>query len=448
VNNKIILTTEHGIFEYDEASDSFKASDYYNKIFAGKNIRYLKQDDSGNTWFVYDKILGVLEQNGKNTQIIYFPELTNKFVSGFEHVYPVNKNNIIIGGEKGFYHINYEQYKTIKNPLRVLITSVKAINKKDSLLFGGYTGEVNGEMGLPNRGAVSHSWNSFHFEYASPLFAQQANIEYSYMLEGFDTKWSEFSRRTEKEYTNLSAGDYTFKVKCRNNLGNESEVAAYSFTVSPPWYLSNWAYAFYIFLFGLAAYALYRRQRTKFRRQQSRHEEEQQRLQYLHQLELEKNEKEIVKLRNEKLEAEITHKNSELASVAMHLVQKGEMLTRIREQIEHLKKNPAHVRDSEEMKKILRSLSDEEKIDHQWEQFTKHFDNVHSDFFTHLKDKYGNLSPNELKLSAYLRMNLSTKEIAQLMNISVRGVEISRYRLRKKLGIPTDVNLYEFLVKA
>ena len=168
---------------------------------------------------------------------------------------------------------------------------------------------------------------------------------------------------------------------------------------------------------------------------------------YLHQLEMEKTDKEIVKLKNEKLEAEIQHKNTELASVAMHLVQKGEMLAKIKEQMEHLKKNPGNTKDSDDLKKIIRVLSDEDKIDKQWEQFTKHFDNVHSDFFSTLKSKYPSLSPNELKLSAYLRMNLSTKEMAQLLNISVRGVEISRYRLRKKLEISTEVNLFDFLTK-
>lgn len=131
----------------------------------------------------------------------------------------------------------------------------------------------------------------------------------------------------------------------------------------------------------------------------------------------------------------------------MHLVQKGEMLAKIKEQMEHLKNTTGDVKNSDDLKKIIRVLSDEEKIDKQWEQFTKHFDNVHSDFLSTLKNKYPSLSPNELKLSAYLRMNLSTKEMAQLMNISVRGVEISRYRLRKKLGMSTDVNLFDFLMQ-
>jgi ligand-binding sensor domain-containing protein/DNA-binding CsgD family transcriptional regulator len=449
IKNQLVLASENGIFVYNEAKDSFEPSSFYNKLFGDKDIRYLKEDDSGNIWFVFDKSLGVVDMSEPTPHIIYFPELTNKLVSGFEHIYPVNKNNIFLGGERGFYHINFEQYKTLKYPLKVFITSVKAINKKDSLLFGGYTGEANDENAPENRKttSVSHSWNSFHFEYASPVYAQQSNIEYSYFLEGFDKKWSEFSRKPEKDYTNLPTGEYTFKVKVRNNLGTDSGTSSYKFIVEPPWYQTRWAYALYIFLFLLGIYGLYRLQVSKFRNQQKKHEEEQKRLLYLHQLEIEKTDKEIVKLKNEKLEAEIQHKNTELASVAMHLVQKGEMLAKIKEQMEHLKKNQSNTKDAEDLKKIIRVLSDEDKIDKQWEQFSRHFDNVHSDFLSTLKNKYPSLSANELKLSAYLRMNLTSKEMAQLMNISVRGIEISRYRLRKKLGIPTDTNLFDFLTR-
>ena len=86
-------------------------------------------------------------------------------------------------------------------------------------------------------------------------------------------------------------------------------------------------------------------------------------------------------------------------------------------------------------------------MDKDWEQFTVHFDNVQNDFLSALKETYPNLSPNDLKFCAYLRMNLSSKEIAQLMKISVRGVEIGRYRLRKKLEISTETNVVEFLLK-
>jgi DNA-binding CsgD family transcriptional regulator len=100
-----------------------------------------------------------------------------------------------------------------------------------------------------------------------------------------------------------------------------------------------------------------------------------------------------------------------------------------------------------ELKKMIKMLSDDDKMDKDWEHFTQHFDKVHSDFVLVLKEAHSNISPNETKLCTYLRMNLSTKEIAQLMNISVRGVEISRYRLRKKLGIPKEISLFDYLIR-
>jgi DNA-binding CsgD family transcriptional regulator len=193
-------------------------------------------------------------------------------------------------------------------------------------------------------------------------------------------------------------------------------------------------------------FGVYGRQKRKFSKQAEKHENEQKKLLYMHTLELDSAEKEIMRLKNEKLEAEVQHKTTELASTAMHLVKKGELLTKIKEELTKLKKRSADLKELEEVKKLLKILQEEDKMDEDWEHFAFHFDKVHADFLRELKNKYPKLSPNELKLCAYLRMNLSSKEIAQLMNISVRGVEISRYRLRKKFELPTEVSLFDFLI--
>ena len=182
------------------------------------------------------------------------------------------------------------------------------------------------------------------------------------------------------------------------------------------------------------------------RLQQAKHTDEQQKLQYIHELELSKTESELVNLRNEKLEAEITLMNTELASSAMNLLKKGEVLAKSKEELSRVLKVIDQPEAIAELKKMIRSLNNDEKMDQEWESFSKHFDKVHSDFLAGLKEKYPAITPNELKLSAYLRMNLSTKEIAQLTNISVRGVEIGRYRLRKKLEIPSEVTLFDYLM--
>ena len=448
VKSEVIVATEKGVYAYNTQKDRFEPSVFYQQLLGSQGLRYVKDDAAGNIWFIHDKSPGVVDLSGKEPVVIYFPELNNKLLSGFEFIYPVNEHNIFLGGEKGFFHINYEKYRKTITGLQVQIRTVRIGAKSDSLLFGGYFGNVN-EKQVQLTGSIPHirhNWKTIRLEYAAAIFGYQNNLEYSYRLKGFDDNWSDWSKRTEKEYTNLPAGNYTFEVKVRNNLGNESPEAAYAFTILPPWYLAIWAKIFYILLFFGVLYALYRWQNKKLVQQQGRYEEEQKRLRYIHELELNKTESELVALRNEKLEADINFKNSELASSAMHLVKKGELLTKIKTELTQVMKGIDNPQAVAELKKMIRSLSEDDNMDKEWENFAKHFDKVHSDFVMELKDKHPTITPNEIKLCAYLRMNLTTKEIAQLLNISVRGVEISRYRLRKKLGIASETNLFDYLL--
>lgn len=441
INNEVVVATEKGVYSYDAAKDLFQPSAYYKELLGDQSIRYLREDTEGNIWYIHEKQLSVVDRSDKKPQVIHLPELSNKLLSGFEYIYPVNSRNVFIGGEKGFFHVNYDKYKKTIPSLEVLIRNVKIFNRRDSLLYGGNSTDTS-----DTKTEIAHNWGSLHFDYASPVFGQQANLEYSYRLRGFDDNWSEWTAKTDKEYTHLPAGKYHFEVKVRNNLGNESGVVDYSFRILPPWYQTIWAYIIYFLLGCVALYYLYHWQLKKFHLQQEKYEKEQEQLQYLHQLEINKAENELVALRNEKLQAEVDFKNSELATNAMHLVQKGELLTKIKAELNQLMKAVDNEKAVTEIRKMVKVLGEDDKMDKDWEHFTHHFDKVHSDFVVVLKEKYPSITPNELKLSAYLRMNLSTKEIAQLMNISVRGVEISRYRLRKKLGISSEVNLFDFLM--
>ena len=155
---------------------------------------------------------------------------------------------------------------------------------------------------------------------------------------------------------------------------------------------------------------------------------------------------ELELVKTEKLKAEIDFKNSELASSTMHLVQKNETINKIRQEIQNVSKKVKNAEARKEFRKILSLFSDDERLEDEWENFSRHFDKVHTDFLKRMSSTYPQLTPKDKKLCAYLRMNLSTKEIAPLLNISVRGVEISRYRLRKKLELAGDTNLNEFMM--
>ena len=354
-----------------------------------------------------------------------------------------------MGGEKGFYHLNYEKYKKTIPNLELRLRSVRIIGKSDSLLFGGYFSGVNEKMDQVNEKIpkIGPGWKTIRFEYSSTLFGYESNLEYAYRLKGFDDNWSPWTKRTEKEYTHFPAGEYTFEVKVRNNLGKESATAVYTFIVLPPWYLTSFAKILYLVVFFALVYFLNRWQKKKLILQKEKYENEQKRLLYIHELERSKSESELIALRNEKLGDEINFKNSEVASSAMHLVKKGELLAKIKSDLTQVMKGIENPQAAAGLKKMIKTLSEDDNMDKEWENFSKHFDKVHGDFVTGLKEKHPAITGNELKLCAYLRMNLSTKEIAQLMNISVRGVEISRYRLRKKLGISSEVNLFDYLLK-
>ena len=450
IKSKVVVATERGVYTYNEKANNFEVSPYYQQLFGDQSIRYLKEDQSGNIWFIHEKTPGVVDLSGKEPTIIYLPELNNKMLSGFEFIYPVNESNIFLGGEKGFYHLNYEKYKKTLPNLEVHLRTVRIIGKSDSLLFGGYFNKVNEKQiqDIGNIPRIRPGWKTIRFEYSSTLFGYESNLEYSYRLKGFDDNWSAWTKRTEKEYTHFPAGDYSFEVKVRSNLGNESVVAFYSFKVLPPWYQTVMAKILYLILFIASIYFLNRWQKKKLKLQKEKYETEQKRLLYIHELEISKSESELIALRNEKLGDEISFKNSEVASSAMHLVKKGELLSKIKSELTQVMKGLDNTQAAAGLKKMIKTLSEDDNLDKEWENFSKHFDKVHGNFVAGLKEKYPAITGNELKLCAYLRMNLSTKEIAQLMNISVRGVEISRYRLRKKLGISSAINLFDYLLKS
>lgn len=466
IKSRIVLTNEKGIFEYNPQTDDFELSAFMKAMLPVGPVQYLKEDAQGNIWFVHNKRLGVTEFSGARTQTIYFPELNDKIMgNGFEYVYPYDGNNIFVAGEEGFYHINYEEYRHHKETIPLLLSHVSISNERDSTIFGGYFIPPSDRTSAVKQKApaISYAWNALHFEYASPLYGKQSSVEYSYYLENFDKTWSMWSKKTERDYAYLPPGKYIFRVKARSHEREESAVVSYPFAILPPWYRTVWAYLLYVVIAGSLIYTGYRWQKKKFLTQQkkheeerrkleylnqlqaAKHEEEQKQLMYLHQLELERSDKEIIRLRNEKLESEIELKNIELASTTLNLIQKGETLVKVKEEFVRMKKVNEVDKESEDYKKIIRMLG-EDKMKKNWEQFAVHFDRVHSNFLVTLKNRYPHLTPSELKLCAYLRLNLSSKEIAQIMNISIKSVELARYRLRKKLQMQPDENLFNFLL--
>jgi ligand-binding sensor domain-containing protein len=454
IRHRIEIASEKGVYEYDPATGKFIPSAFFTPLFKDSTIEYLTEDSTGNIWFVNNQHVGIIDfsKSSGHTPFLltYFPELTAQTVRGFKYIVPYNSENIFLGSDNGVYHLNYSQYLKSDTRLKVLLSAVKAIAEKDSLIFGGYylnDQEISSVQDPKQIISLPNHWNSFHFEYSSTLYAQKSNVEFSYQLIGFDKGWSGWSAKTEKDYTNLPYGTYTFSVKARNNLGNSSPPVNYTFIVAPAWYQTILAYLGYLLIAIAILNFIVKWQQRRFALQQKKNEEEQKRLSYLHSLELDRTEKEIIALQKDKLEAELQFKNKELATVTMHLVKRGGIVLGIKQELIALIKKLNIPDPATQFRSVFKMFTDIEKNDEEWNQFAIYFDQVHNNFISILKTKFPGLSSTDLKLCAYLRLNLSSKEIAQLLNISLKGVEISRYRIRKKLLLSPEINLYDFLIE-
>ncbi len=269
--------------------------------------------------------------------------------------------------------------------------------------------------------------NRLKWYFTMPYFLFQPAMRHR--MRGFDEEWSDFQPVHSREYTNLPPGDYVFEVQSELS----PTIASLPFRILPRWYQTAW--------FRFAATALFLAGAFLLVRWHHRRLDTQKRT-----LDLEKArelEQQRIAARNELLQTEILNKNRKLADVTFSLIRKNEMLQGLRDRL-------AQARPEERNSPLLRQLSrliDEHLgSEEDWELFESNFNQLHHAFFTRLKSAFPDMTPGDLRLAAYLKMNLSSKEIAPLLNISLRGVENKRYRLRTKLGLDASVNLTEYLM--
>jgi ligand-binding sensor domain-containing protein/DNA-binding CsgD family transcriptional regulator len=456
IRDKIIFTSKQGVYEYNVQHDNFDKSVFFNQLLQPvTDISYLKEDKEGNIWYIawFNTVnrAGVFKHNADNSyqQISApFAILSGKFISGFESVYEFTDEHYFIGTEDGFAHYN-PAFEAIRNvEFSTYISKAIALNRDSIFYFGN--NYFNRNRSKETDFAFPYKKNAFRFIYTSPVYDNPGNIEYSYKLAGFTESWSGWSNSFSNEYTNLPEGDYVFMVKARNQLGEISQADQIEFSVLPPWYKSSLAYLVYailIMILGLSVAWLIQlridvsKRKDRLKNLQTFRRKEQE---YLRNALID--EKKIVNLRNEKLRAEMIHKDKELANQTMDLIRKNKFLLNIKEELLKLKRPNIDPALNDKISTLIIKIDKDLDHNKQWEVFESAFDEVHEDFLNRLKNTYLNLTPKELRLCAYLRLNISSKEIAPLMNISVRGVEICRYRVRKKLKIERDTNMTSFII--
>ncbi len=448
IKSDLLVATEKGICKFNYVTQEFESDLKYSQYFdTGIQIDYMYQDSEQNIWFSANKQIGVLrlqEDGSYNKITIPFLKLTSISLGSFENIKELDQNNVLIGIEGGFADYLSGYKRDYSQPCTIYISDLRSSDTTEGIYR--YNSKKSSQVLIP---AFKYKKNNISISFAANN-AESPEFGFQYKLADYDDTWSEWTTHNFKEYTNLPEGQYTFMLRARNSKPAAPSELSFKFIILTPWYRSAYAWIVYFILFFFLIYL--GKRYLDYRIEKSRIAE------YLKQNEKyliceQKSreealiaEKEIQRLRNETLNLEMIHKEKELANSTLQLIKKNEILNKIQSDLQHIYSTLANDAGKNNISSLLKRIDKEIDSERQWKVFNLHIEQVYEDLFKKLKDLYPDLSPRELILCAYLRMNISSKEIASLLNISARGVEISRYRIRKKLRLDRNANLSEFMI--
>lgn len=344
--------------------------------------------------------------------------------SGFEYITHLKDNTYLIGGSDGYTTLNLDKIKSRTHTIQI----TEAYNEFRNAPKVG--------IALDREAELHSKENNIGFSFSVPNYDKYAEVIYQYKLDGLDTGWSDWFSTPNISFENLSFGEYTFKVKAKIGDQESRNTASFKFIINRPWYYSNIAIACYILIIALISFIIHKLYKSYYRRQHKRLLKENTKKLKRKKL---KAQRKIVEIKNEQLRQDIANKNRELAISTMSIIKKNEFLSAIRDQLKENADNP-------KIKSVIRTINQNINNVDDWTFFEEAFNNADKDFLKRIKTLHPDLTPNDLKLCAYLRLNLSSKEIAPLLNISVRSVEVKRYRLRKKMQLQHESGLTDYIL--
>jgi len=429
IENRIVFTTGEKLYTFDDLKDTIVEHTTMNeKLGSFQRATRIVAGPEHSYWFITDQSYGLFDiQNSDVKKIKEYPSglFNNQLIIGYENIVPVDRDKAILCLENGYALLNID---TISPASQIL-------GKSPELRRISVSGmnEQLADIPLTDQEIrIRFNRNNLHLRFSFPFFSSD-HIKYQSFIEGLDLRWSDPADKPIFIFKRIPAGNYKIKVRAVNTWGESSQEYVVNLTVLPPWYLSRLAYVLYLLLV-LAGLLIFRRRIiAKTRQKESRDREEK--------------ERELIQLRNEKLQAELSFKSSELASSTMAIIKKNEFLMKVKDMLRTQKEQLGTRYPDKYYDTLVQKIDDNMSSQDDWTVFETNFERAHEQFMKTLKDNYDDLTPSDLRLCAFLRMNLSSKEIAPLLGISVRGVENHRYRLRKKFNLEADSNLTDFIIR-
>ena len=425
-NDTLYYSSRENIYKYDIAKDNFSDDNELQGLLkdtervSGKMISEIEET---RLWGFGKEGIFYIEPAPINKEYnlinVFIDQDFRNIAVGYENISAFDDSEYLLGIANGYLRFIGGTETSLETSLNLDKVEVSALDATPEMVK------------LDVEGDFDYDRNNISFGYSAPVHDKYLNAVYSYRLIGLSSNWSDWSDSPMANFKNLNFGDYIFEVKARVGKYETSPVS-YEFSIARPYYLSNLALVGYLLTFFLILFLVHLFNKRHHKREVAEREQALQ----LKNLEAER---EIIKLQNEKLEQDMANKNRELAVSTMSLIKKNEFLTSIKERLKNSE-------DSPKVKSVIKTIDKDISEEDNWKFFKKAFSNADKDFFKKIKEKHPELTSNDLKLCAYLRLNLSSKEIAPLLNISVKSVEIKRYRLRKKMDLDRETNLTEYIL--
>ena len=431
-NDDILYTYKDGIYKFNSKKNSFQKDSIYSKVFKdqGYTSGKLIIDNFTNTlWSFSDKGINYISQ-GKLSSTpkinrISLPSSLRKGMTGYESVSHIDAQKYLFGTSEGFIIIDLDKLNDKKYEIKINTIAKSTLNQSSILISESKLGDFK------------NNENNIEFTYSVAEFDKYLEVEYQYKLDGIYNNWSEWSTASSELFKNLPFGNYTFNVRARVGNTLTANTASYKFSIEKPWYLTSVMIVVYILsvlLFSLLMHNIYKRY---YKKQREKLLEKTQKELELKKLE---NEQQLMSFKNEKLQQDIESKNRELAISTMSLIKKNEFLNNVKKELKGTD-------GSKNLKPVIKIIDKNLNNTDDWKFFQEAFNNADKDFLKKVKALHPTLTPNDLRLCAYLRLNLSSKEIAPLLNISTRSVEVKRYRLRKKMNLPHESSLTNYILE-
>lgn len=430
----VLFGTQNGVFQYNAETNRMEPEPIFSKILGTETlIRKVYSAGDGSflaikNYYRSDEIamIDLLEDGSYTQREDPFQKLRGELIPAFESISFPDPSLILVGSRRGLVILNTTFRSTASREHDCFVNEVNLPLRQKTVFESGAGISSSQRISIPSR-----ENELLEFTVSSSFFEAIPYIQYSTYLEGYDEDWQAWSSSNQRQLVGLPSGDYTFWAKSRNIYDVEAESPPINFAIEMQNHSISgyilWGVALIIVLLGLLLYffANSTYQRPLIRQLSS---EKQSLSSAIHRL----------KAQRDEWQTEREQTNQNLSEALL----KGEMQQVFIKKIEQLAHQKA---DIKEVQKVLQQYETSSKgiqIQLDTQQLVEK-----DDFLVKIKENYPGLSARELRLCSYLKLNVSSKEIAEYMGISIRGVESLRYRVRKKLGLTTSQDLTEFILK-